>query len=184
MGWPASRVSLSFLDDVADYCEPGLRSPLSRSISDTDGNAAATGSSFSADVVAAGGGFAAPVVGTGAASRAGGEANAGAGDAAVAVGGSGEVALGAGGGGFFDSLSRSASDCEGKESVAYSTEEEDEHATSTGSAPAAIKRCRRAPRARPPFCAPPLTRSPLCRGDIVTKSRPGHVAEAGVSAGP
>ena len=116
MSWPASRVSSLFLDNVADYCEPGLRSPLSRSKSDTDGKAVATGSSLWADVGTDGGGFATAVVETGAGSRAGGAVEAGGGNAA-AEGAAGR-ALGAAGGELFDSLSRSTSDWEGKASVA------------------------------------------------------------------
>ena len=111
MGWPAHAGRLNFLKD--DYCAPGLR-PVTRSISDTDGKAAATGSSFSAVVVAGGGWFAAAVVDTGAASRAGGAAEAGGGNGASVAEGAGGVALGAAGGELFESLSRSASDCDGK----------------------------------------------------------------------
>lgn len=128
---------------------------------DTDGNAAATGSSFSADVVAAGGGFAAAVVETGGTSRAGGAAEAGGGKEVVVAAGAGGVALGAAGGGLFDSLSKSTSDCEGKASVAYSTDEDDEQETSNGSAPAATRTHTRAVDARPMFCPAPLTRFPL-----------------------
>jgi hypothetical protein len=154
MGWPAHAGQLNSLKH--DYCEPGLR-PVTRSISDTDGKAPATGSPFSADVVAAGGGFAAAVAEGGDGSRAGGAAEAGGGNAVLVAEGAGGAALGAGGG-FFDSLSRSTSDCDGKASVAYSTEEEDEQETSNGSAPAAIRTCRRAARARPMFCPALLTR--------------------------
>jgi len=148
MSWPASRVSSLFLDNVADYCEPGLRSPLSRSISDTDGKAVATGSLGSGGLAAAGGGFAAAVVETGAGSRAGGATEAGGGNAASVADGAAGGAVGAAGGEFFDSLSRSTSDCEGKASVAYSTEEEDEQETSNGSVLAATRTRRRAARAR------------------------------------
>ena len=122
-----------------DYCEPGLR-PVTTSISETDGKVAATGSSFAAGVVA-GGGLAAAVAEMGGSGEAdaGGGADGGAGNAAL-VEGAGGVALGAGGGGgFLDSLSRSTSDCDGKASVAYSTEEEDEQAASNGSAPATTR---------------------------------------------
>lgn len=94
MRWPVNAGQLNFLHH--HYCAPGLR-PVTRSISDTDGKAEATGSSFAADGVA-GGGFAAAVADTGGGSRTGGGVEAGAGgEASAAAGCAGGIALGAAG---------------------------------------------------------------------------------------